>query len=392
MAGEGLDEGTAERLLGAQLDPDDAPPGYAEVARLFGVAAGPAEACELVDGRGTLGAAVAVVARRDAGAPRRWVERPGKASQARQQAGRLGQARLGQLRPVRTAAVAAIAVAAASTAAAAGTGTLPVIFHTPTVTRPATPGAPATPATSTGPAAPAGTSGGGPTTGRGSTTGGASTTGRWPGAPSTTRTVGAGTVKTLPFTSDVPGQGPADGMSSGHANFGLCTAFLASEASASGAAPATPAFGALVAAHGGNVATATAYCESDVGANHPGRATAPGAGPTGQGHGSTGHQSTGAQPGHSATARAGSDASPHAAAPGGVAGAPRTAPGHWATAADPSGTAHGPPDQGPQGHAATLPATPPRASSGRANPATGAGQAPTTAAPSSASAYGGPSR
>src|SRR5579875_2104944 len=256
MAGAGRDEGSAERRRAAQLDPAGAPLRYAGGARPSRDAAGPAEAWELVDRRGTLGAAVAVAARRDAGAPRRRVERPRKAGQARQQARRPGQLRLVAPGPVRTAAVAAIAVLAASTAAAAGTGTLPVIFHTPAVARPAVPSAPgaqATPATSTGPAPTTGTGGGGPTAGRGPTTGGPSTTGGWPGAPFVTGTVGARTVTTLPLASDAPGQGPLVGMSGGHADLGLCTAFLASEASASGAAPATPAFGALVAAHGGTV-------------------------------------------------------------------------------------------------------------------------------------------
>ena len=38
-----LDADTAERLLSGRLDPDDAPPGYAEVARLLGAAAAPAD-------------------------------------------------------------------------------------------------------------------------------------------------------------------------------------------------------------------------------------------------------------------------------------------------------------------------------------------------------------
>ena len=42
-----LDADTAERLLSARLDPDDAPPGYAEVARLLQAAAAPADQVEL---------------------------------------------------------------------------------------------------------------------------------------------------------------------------------------------------------------------------------------------------------------------------------------------------------------------------------------------------------
>jgi hypothetical protein len=44
---EPVDADTAERLLAGRLDPDDAPPGYAEVARLLGTAAAPADASEL---------------------------------------------------------------------------------------------------------------------------------------------------------------------------------------------------------------------------------------------------------------------------------------------------------------------------------------------------------
>jgi hypothetical protein len=44
---EPLDADTAERLLSGRLDPDDAPPGYAEVARLLETAAAPADASEL---------------------------------------------------------------------------------------------------------------------------------------------------------------------------------------------------------------------------------------------------------------------------------------------------------------------------------------------------------
>ncbi|HKQ02463.1 MAG TPA: hypothetical protein VJ735_19250, partial [Actinomycetes bacterium] len=42
-----LDADTAERLLSVRLDPDDAPPGYAQVARLLQAAAAPADPVEL---------------------------------------------------------------------------------------------------------------------------------------------------------------------------------------------------------------------------------------------------------------------------------------------------------------------------------------------------------
>jgi hypothetical protein len=42
-----LDDDTAERLLAGRLDPEDAPPGYAEVAGLLRAAAGPPSPDEL---------------------------------------------------------------------------------------------------------------------------------------------------------------------------------------------------------------------------------------------------------------------------------------------------------------------------------------------------------
>ena len=64
-----LDADTAERLLSGRLDPDDAPPGYAEVARLLRAAAAPADPAELT------GQAAAMDAFRTAHA--RSAKRPG---------------------------------------------------------------------------------------------------------------------------------------------------------------------------------------------------------------------------------------------------------------------------------------------------------------------------
>ena len=47
MRGLWVDDGTADRLLAGLVDPDDAPPGYAEVARLVRAAGAPATAGEL---------------------------------------------------------------------------------------------------------------------------------------------------------------------------------------------------------------------------------------------------------------------------------------------------------------------------------------------------------
>jgi hypothetical protein len=51
-----LDDDTAERLLAGRLHPEDAPPGYAEVARLLRAAAGPASPDELADQEAALAA------------------------------------------------------------------------------------------------------------------------------------------------------------------------------------------------------------------------------------------------------------------------------------------------------------------------------------------------
>jgi hypothetical protein len=48
MRGLFLDQDTADRLLAGRVDPDDAPPGYAEVARLLRAAGAPPTATELV--------------------------------------------------------------------------------------------------------------------------------------------------------------------------------------------------------------------------------------------------------------------------------------------------------------------------------------------------------
>ena len=73
-----LDADTAERLLSGRLDPDDAPPGYAEVARLLRAAAAPADPTELT------GQAAAMDAFRTAHA--RPAQRPGRPASA----GRVG--------------------------------------------------------------------------------------------------------------------------------------------------------------------------------------------------------------------------------------------------------------------------------------------------------------
>lgn len=81
MRGLWLDDGTADRLLAGLVEPDDAPPGYAEVARVVRAAGAPAAAGELAREReAVFAAAAAAVRARPSGSvlrtPRRSKVRP----------------------------------------------------------------------------------------------------------------------------------------------------------------------------------------------------------------------------------------------------------------------------------------------------------------------------
>jgi hypothetical protein len=69
MRGLFLDRDTADRLLAGQVDPDDAPPGYAEVARLVRAAGAPPTPAELVREEQAVAAAARVVSPRPARSP-----------------------------------------------------------------------------------------------------------------------------------------------------------------------------------------------------------------------------------------------------------------------------------------------------------------------------------
>ena len=60
MRGLFLDQRTADRLLAGQVDPDDAPPGYAEVASLFQAAGAPPTPAELLQEEQAVAAAARV--------------------------------------------------------------------------------------------------------------------------------------------------------------------------------------------------------------------------------------------------------------------------------------------------------------------------------------------
>ena len=71
MRGLWVDDGTADRLLAGLVDPDDAPPGYAEVARLVRAAGAPATAGELArEGEAVADAATALSASPSGSVPR----------------------------------------------------------------------------------------------------------------------------------------------------------------------------------------------------------------------------------------------------------------------------------------------------------------------------------
>jgi hypothetical protein len=77
-----LDADTAERLLSGRLDPDDAPPGYAEVARLLQAAAAPADQAELA-GQAAAMDTFRRIRRRAAESPVRPVQSPVRPGGAR---------------------------------------------------------------------------------------------------------------------------------------------------------------------------------------------------------------------------------------------------------------------------------------------------------------------
>ena len=108
-----LDADTAERLLSGRLDPDDAPPGYAGVARLLRAAAAPADPAELT------GQAAAMDAFRTAHA--RPAQRPGRPAPVGR-AGGSGARRGAGPGPGRGARGRVVALALAGVVAAGGVG------------------------------------------------------------------------------------------------------------------------------------------------------------------------------------------------------------------------------------------------------------------------------
>ena len=250
-----IDDGTADRLLSGNMAPEDAPPGFAGLTALFHTATGPATYGELLHEDSVVAAGIAAV--HSSLTPLTAVSRR--------------KSMLSRLLTAKVAAAATIAVFGLGTAAAAAAGALP--GQTSQASTHASSGLATAAAhlSSSGPRS-------------GSTTGSSTTT-------ATTKS----NASTL-----IPATGPANI----HAQFGLCTAFLAGNPTVTGSTSTTlppqdssTAFQALIHQNGGVAATRT-YCQgvarpgqpsstgkpSDTGKpSHPGQSSAKAKGsPTGK--------------------------------------------------------------------------------------------------------------
>jgi hypothetical protein len=209
-----LDHDTVERLLADRLDPADAPPGYAAVARVLSAAAGPPRPDELAGEEAAVTAFVAIARSRPPVTRSRRVGTPG---------GRFS---------ARAVAVAVVAVLALGGVAAAATGLLPERGRR--VAR-------EEPASTTNGSAPGGQRGEAGQDGPGAARDGRA------GVPGST--AGGRQAATGPDAA-------------GAARDGLCRAWLAGEG-ANGAREDSPAFQALAEAAGG-AANVPAYCQASV--------------------------------------------------------------------------------------------------------------------------------
>lgn len=211
-----LDDETVERLLRGELPPAQAPPGYAEVARLLAAATAPPSPGELA------GQAAAL-------AELRTVTRPRRAA--------IGARRAARPRRRRTGLAIVVVAGALVTGGVAGaaTGHLPGSVRDAARSIFASPGDRTPPDSPTRPGSP-------PDPG---TTGGPASTGATTGPPGSQPT----------GTSD---RGPAS-TASGLDNKGLCQAYLARKGGEQGKTLDTPALQALARAAGGEEKI-TGYC------------------------------------------------------------------------------------------------------------------------------------
>lgn len=213
-----IDGTTADRLLSGTMLPEDAPPQLAGVAGLLHTAAGPASASELAHEAAVVGMASAAVS----------------CCPARQGVTSRRKTVLSKLLTAKVAALATIAAFGLGTAAAAAAGSLP--GQTSHASKHAAKGL---------------------------------ATAQAHVSSSTSHSTSHSTSATNPSkttTGSIPSTGPANV----HAQFGLCTAFLASNTSTQTSTPpqdSSTAFAALIKEHGGTPASTVSYCKSIA---HPG--------------------------------------------------------------------------------------------------------------------------
>ena len=241
-----IDDGTADRLLAGRLDPKDAPPGYEGVARLVRAARGPALPHELSQ-EAPIAAALAAASA------------PGPAPAGPPRSKELTVRK--KLVPFKLAAASAVGVIGFATAAAA--------VGVDLASHSSRPGSHATVqfSSSSHPATndTAGTIGGS-SGGSGSGTG---------------STAGSAGITSTPV-------GPTNGLTNGHATFGLCTAFLAiyrTGAGATSSALTSTAFKALATFLKTTSASATATaCATVVKSTKPGASSSSVSGATPASH------------------------------------------------------------------------------------------------------------
>lgn len=189
-----IDDRTADRILSGSVSPDDAPPGYEQVARVVRAAQAPASGAELANEQSVVSMAVAAISN-----PVQAPLGPGSHRRRRM---------VSKLATVRAAAITAAAVLGAGAAAAAATGSLP---------------------TQTSNSASHGS--------------GHNTTGSDPTSTTSTTTGSGNTTQANPnLNSTNPLNLPTTGPANFHAVIGLCRAFLAhnSNTSPGGGSTATP--------------------------------------------------------------------------------------------------------------------------------------------------------
>lgn len=219
-----IDDAAADRLLSGQLSPEDAPPGYAGVAAMVQTAVGPTIPAELAHESTDVAAGVAAVA---AGPiPLSTLSR------SRSMIGKLLTAKV-------LAGTTAIAIGV-GTAAAALSGALPT-----QATNHANAHAKAGLATA---ASHVGTG----------------------GAHASTHATSSSSATSSSTAPTTPSSIQSTGIANSHALFGLCTAFLAGNASSSSGKDSSAAFKALIAETGGSAATTMTFCSNFVMNNHPG--------------------------------------------------------------------------------------------------------------------------